>query len=315
VTKPIILVKSGGAAAFPEWQRLFAEFAPQIEARAWGDEAVDPAAVHYALVWDPEPGRLALLPNLRVIFGAGAGVDFITRDRELPKHVPLMRMATAGAAQRMGEFVCWAALSLLKGGRRIGMNQALAKWEYFEPEHTAHETAVGIMGLGHMGSRAAVMLQGLGFPVLGWSRSRKQIEGVTSFAGDAEREAFLARARILVCLLPSTPETTGILAAPLLAQLPAGAGLVNVGRGSHQRIEDILAALDSGQLSGAVLDVFEQEPLPAKHPAWAHPKLLVTPHLASLPSRRERAEHVAQAIALHERGEALPNLYDHARGY
>ncbi len=298
-----------------EWQRLFAECAPQVEVRWWGDAGVDPASVHYVLVWDPEPGRLAAMPNLRVIFGSGAGVDFITADPALPRHVPLMRMATPGAAQRMGEFVCWAALSLLKGARRIGMNQAASRWEYFEPEHTAPETPIGIMGLGHMGSRAAIMLQAMGFPVLGWSRTRKQLPGVESFAGEAERDAFLARARILVCLLPSTAETRGLIAAPLLARLPDGAGLINVGRGSHQNFDDILAALDSGKLSGALLDVFEHEPLPPTHPAWAHPKILVTPHLASLPSRRERAQHVARGIALHEAGAPLPNLYDHARGY
>lgn len=300
----------------PEWQQLFATCAPQIEVRWWDDRSVDPAAVRYVLVWDPEPGRLAALPNLRVIFGSGAGVDFITRDPHLPKQVPLMRMATPGATQRMGEFVCWAALSLLKGARRIGANQAGRKWEYFEPEFTAPETTVGVMGLGNMGSRAAQMLLGLGFPVIGWSRSRKRLSGVESFVGDgAEFEAFLAMSNILVCLLPSTPDTRGIIAAPLLAKLPRGAGLVNVGRGSHQKIADIIANLDSGQLSGAVLDVFEQEPLPPEHPAWVHPGILVTPHLASLPSRRERAQYIARGIALHEAGAPLPNLYDHTRGY
>jgi glyoxylate/hydroxypyruvate reductase A len=311
----ILLVKSGGEAAMPEWRAHFSELAPGLEVRWWDDPGVAPDRVDYVLVWDPEPGRLARLSKLGVIFGSGAGVDFITADPALPRHVPLMRMAPPGATQRMGEFVCWAALALLKDARRIGLNQAAAKWEYFEPERMATGTTVGIMGLGNMGSRAAEMLRGLGFPVLGWSRTRKDLPGVTCFAGDAERDAFLERAKILVCLLPATAETRGLIAAPLLARLPKGAGLVNVGRGSHQRIEDILAALDDGQLGGAVLDVFETEPLPADHPAWAHPKLIVTPHLASLPSRRERAQYVASAIAAHERGEALANLYDHARGY
>jgi len=138
---------------------------------------------------------------------------------------------------------------------------------------------------------------------------------VRSFVGAAERDAFLAASRVLVCLLPATPETRHILSAPLIAKLPDGAGLVNCGRGSQQKIEDIIAALDSGKLSGAVLDVFEHEPLPGDHPAWAHPKLLVTPHVASLPPRSERAAHVARLIAAHERGEPLPNRYDHDRGY
>ncbi len=299
----------------PEWRALFGRHAPDLDVRWWDDASVDPAAVHYVLVWDPEPGRLAGYPNLRVIFGSGAGVDFIARDPDLPRHVPLVRMATPGAAQRMGEYVTWAALSLLKGARRIGMGQAERRWDYFEPEWTAPETTVGIMGLGHMGAAAARMLGGIGFPVIAWSRTPKDVPGVTSHVGEAGRDAFLAATRILVCLLPATPETRGIIAKPLLDRLPDGAGLINVGRGSQQRIEDILAALDSGKLSGAVLDVFEQEPLPADHPAWTHPGLLVTPHLASLPPRSERVAHVAALIAAHGRGESLPNLYDHTRGY
>ena len=312
---PTILVKSGGERAMPEWQRHFAEFAPDLDVRWWDDAGVAPEQVDYVLVWDPEPGRIGRMPNLKLIFGTGAGVDFITADPDLPKHLPLLRMATKGSTQRMGEFVCWAALSLLKDARRVALNQAAARWKFFEPEFTARESTIGVMGLGNMGSRAAVMLQGLGFPVRGWSRSRKDLPGVTCFAGEAEFDAFLAETKILVCLLPATPETQGILSAPLLERLPKGAGLVNVGRGSHQKLDDIIAALDSGHLSGAVLDVFEKEPLAAESPAWAHPKIIVTPHIASLPSRRERAEYVAAAIADHIAGRPLPNLYDHARGY
>ncbi|WP_372623805.1 2-hydroxyacid dehydrogenase [Falsiroseomonas sp.] len=315
MTKPVLLVKSGGEAAMPEWQRHFAILAPDLDVRWWDDATVDPAAVRYVLVWDPEPGRLGRLPKLEVIFGSGAGVDFIASDPDLPRHVPLVRMATPGAAQRMGEYVTWAALSLLKGARRIGMAQAARRWDYFEPEQTATDTTVGIMGLGHMGGAAARMLQGIGFTVIGWSRTPKEVPGVRSFVAAAERGAFLAMSDIVVCLLPATPETRGILSKPLLDGMKDGAALVNVGRGSQQRIEDILAALDSGKLSGAVLDVFEQEPLPPEHPAWAHPKLLVTSHLASLPPRSERVAYVAKLIAAHERGEKLPNTYDHDRGY
>ncbi|MGG5822202.1 2-hydroxyacid dehydrogenase [Falsiroseomonas sp. HW251] len=315
MARPVLLVKSGGEAALPEWQRHFAEAGAAVEVRWWDDPAVDPASVRYVLVWDPEPGRLCRLPELRVIFGSGAGVDFITRDPDLPRHIPLVRMATPGAAQRMGEYVTWAVLSLVKNARRMAIAQAAAAWDYFELEPTAPATTVGIMGLGHMGATAARMLRALGFRVIGWSRTRKEIEGVRSFAGEAERDAFLAAAQVLVCLLPATPETRGILSKPLFDRLRDGTALVNVGRGSQQKLDDIIAALDARKLSAAVLDVFEQEPLPDGHPAWSHPRLTVTPHVASLPPRRERAAHVAQLIAMHERGEALPNTYDHARGY
>jgi glyoxylate/hydroxypyruvate reductase A len=166
-----------------------------------------------------------------------------------------------------------------------------------------------------MGLRSARMLRALGVPVIGWSRTRKAVEGIETFAGAAELPGFLARSEVLVCLLPATPETHGILAAPLLARLPRGAGLVQVGRGAQQVLPDILAALDGGHLSGAVLDVFEPEPLPPDSPAWAHPRITVTPHVASLPSRRERARYVAGCIAADRRGDPLPNLFDPERGY
>jgi glyoxylate/hydroxypyruvate reductase A len=311
----ILVVKSGGEQALPEWRAGFAEAAPHLDVRWWDEDGLDPAAIRYALVWDPEPGRLAALPGLRAIFGSGAGVDAILRDPHLPRHVPLVRCVPPEATQRMGEFVCWAVLSLNKDARRMAIAQAAATWDAFDPPFAAAAQTVGIMGLGAMGQRAAAMLRGLGIPVVGWSRTRKALDGVECFAGPAELPAFLARSEVLVCLLPATPETVGLIATPLLAQLPHGAGLVQVGRGAHQVLPDIVAALDSGQLSGAMLDVFEQEPLPADSPAWAHPRITVTPHAASLPSRHERARYIADCIARFERGEALPNLYDPERGY
>jgi len=311
----ILVVKSGGEAALAEWRGHFAEFAPGLECRWWDDPALDPAAVDFALVWDPEPGRLARLPRLRAIFGSGAGVDAIVADPDLPRHVPLVRCVPPEATQRMAEFVVWAVLSLNRDSRRMAIAQARREWDYFEAPCAATERSVGIMGLGSMGLRAAEVLRGIGVPVLGWSRTRKAIPGVECFAGWAELPGFLARSAVLACLLPATPETEGIIAAPLLAALPRGAGLVQAGRGVHQVLPDILAALDSGQLSGAVLDVFEPEPLESDSPAWTHPRVTVTPHVASLPSRRERARYVAGCIARLGRGEPLPNLFDPARGY
>ena len=311
----ILVVKSGGEAALAEWRACFADHAPGLELRWWDDPSLDPAAVDYALVWDPEPGRLARMPRLKAIFGSGAGVDLIAADPLLPRHLPLVRCVPPEATQRMGEFVVWSVLSLNKDARRMAIAQARCEWDYFEPPFAALAQTVGVMGLGAMGRRAAEMLRAIGIPVIGWSRSRKAIPGMECFAGEEELPAFLARCEVLVCLLPATPETRGILAAPLISRLPRGAGLVQVGRGVQQVLPDILAALDEGQLSGAVLDVFEPEPLPPDSPAWTHPRVTVTPHVASLPSRRERARYVAACIARHERGEPLPNLYDHARGY
>ena len=281
----------------------------------WFDAAVSPADVEYVFVWQPPPGRLAALPNLRLILSSGAGVDHITADPHWPRHVGIVRMGGAETVQRMNEYVCLAVLALLRDMPRIIAGQAARRWDNLDAGRCATETRVGVMGLGNLGAAAARALAGLGFVVAGWSRSAKSIPGVESFAGEGARDAFLARSDILVCLLPDTPDTRGMVRAETIALLPPGAAVVNAGRGGHVVLPDVLAALDGGHLSGAVLDVFETEPLPAKHPVWAHPKVIVTPHVASLASRRARAEYVAEAITTFERGGTPPNLYDPQRGY
>ena len=311
----ILLVKSGGEAALPEWQAAFAACALDLEVRWWDDPEVPPDQVAYVVVWAPEPGRLAALPNLRLILSSGAGVEHITRDPAWPRHLPIVRMGGEEVQQRMGEYVCLGALALLRDLKRIVAAQTDRRWDNFDAARTAAQTRVGIMGLGNLGERAAEMLLGLGFQVSGWSRSRKQVPSVESFAGHAELPAFLAGSDILACLLPETPDTRGVLCAETLAQLPQGAGVLNAARGTHVVVQDLIAALDAGHLSGAVLDVFEQEPLPQDNPVWSHPKILVTSHLASQASRRARARFVVGCIEAFTRGEKVPNLYDPARGY
>jgi glyoxylate/hydroxypyruvate reductase A len=311
----VLLVKSGGEAALGDWQRWFAAFAPGLDVRWWHDATVDPHAVRYVLVWEPEPGRLATLPKLEVVFSSAAGVDHITRDPTWPAHLPLIRMGTDEIAQRMGEYVCLGALGLMRGIKRILANQATGTWEYFETDYSATDLRAGVMGMGNLGQRGAAMLRALGFRTAGWSTTRKTLDGVESFAGAGEFDAFLARTDILVCLLPDTPATSGVINAATIARLPPGAAVINAGRGSHVVLPDLIAALDAGHLSGAMLDVFTPEPFPADEPAWAHPKIIVTPHLAAFGSRREKARYVAAAIAAYGSGETLPNRYDAARGY
>ena len=311
----VLLVKSGGEKAVPEWQGHFAEAAPGLDVRWWDDPTVRPEDVDYVLVWEPDAGRLAAMPNLRMILSTAAGVDHITRDPAWPAHLPLVRMGGEETGQRMGEYVCMACLALLRYFRRVTLSQHAQVWDYFENPRCALDVRVGVMGLGNLGSRSAMMLAALGFQVAGWSRSVKTLPGVECFTGAEERDAFLRRSDILVCLLPDTPETRGILCAETLDRLPRGAGLVNVGRGGHLVLDDLRAALDSGQVSGAFLDVFDPEPLPAGHWLWAHPKVIVSPHVAALASVRGRSRMVADAIAAFERGEAPPGLYDPGRGY
>jgi glyoxylate/hydroxypyruvate reductase A len=311
----ILLVNSGGEAAVGDWRTLFAAVAPHLDVRWIDDPSVRPEDVAYAFVWAPRPGFLASLPKLRLIISSGAGVDHITSDPTWPSHVGIVRMGGDETAQRMGEYVCLGALALLRGLPRIIAAQRARTWDHFDSLRTAAETRVGIMGMGNLGVRAAGMLGALGFAVAGWSRSRKAVPGVEGFAGADELPAFLARTDLLVNLLPDTPETKGAIRAETMALLPKDAGIVNAGRGPQLVLPDLLAALDAGHLSGAVLDVFDVEPLASSDPAWVHPKVIVTPHLASLASRPARVRYVAEAIAAFERGETPPNVFDPRRGY
>ncbi len=314
-TRPVLLVKSGGEAAMPEWRRHIGEAAPGLDIRWWDDPEVDSAAVHYVLVWEPEPGRLARLPNLRLILSDAAGVGHILRDPDLPPGVPIVRMVSVETAQRMGEYACLACLALLRDLPRSIANQRARLWEEFTPDRTAQGTRVGVMGMGQLGRRAAEMLAAIGFRVAGWSASRKISAEIESFAGEADLSVFLARSDIVVNLLPETPATRAILRAETLALLPPGAGVVNAGRASHVVLADLLAALDRGRLRGAVLDVFGREPLPADDPAWTHPRVIVTAHGAAYDTLAGRARQAAATILADQRGETPPHLYDPRRGY
>jgi glyoxylate/hydroxypyruvate reductase A len=311
----LLLVKSGGEKAVSDWQNCFRKADPRIDVRSWNDPAVNPEDVRYVVVWEPEEGRLSQMTGLRAVFSSAAGVDHITCVSDWPRHLPLIRMGGDETAQRMGEYIAWGCLSLLRDTRSFALAQPEQRWKHKDTPFSARHRTVGIMGLGNLGTAAARMLQGLNFTVQGWARSHKDIPGVRSFAGAAELPAFLAGTDILVSLLPSTPETAGLIDAAVLAQLPAGAGLVSAGRGQHVVEPDLIAALDAGHLSGAVMDVFATEPLPAGDPLWTHPKVTVTPHVASMATRQDRAAYVAGAIAAQEAGLPLPNVYDPERGY
>ncbi len=315
MTQPILLVRSGGAAALPEWQSAFAAVMPDLEVRWWDDATVDAVRVHYVLVWEPEPGRIARLPNLRAVFSAAAGVDHLVRDPDLPKHLPIVRMGADEIAQTVAEYVCLGALACLRDLPRIVAGQRERRWETFNVPRTARHTRVGIMGLGRIGLASAAMLSPIGFAVHGWSRTAREGGTVPCRAGMASLDAFLAESEILVGLLPDTPETRGLLDARRLAMLPRGAGVVSAGRGTLIVQPALLAALDSGALSCAVLDVFPEEPLPPADPAWSHPRVIVTGHVAGNASRPSRAASVAENIRRLERGEMPDTLYDPARGY
>ena len=295
------------------WCAALRRQAPELEVRMW-DAPGDVADIEFALVWKPERGVLRTFPNLKAIFSIGAGVDHLFTDPDLPEGVPVVRMVEPELTRGMTEYVVMHVLCHHRRQRLIEANQRAQVWDVIESP-TAPSRKVGIMGLGELGAAAARALVALEFDVAGWSRTAKDISGVACFHGEAGMADFLARSEILVCLLPLTPQTEGILNADLFNRLPRGAGLINAARGGHQIEEDILVALDSGQLSEATLDVFRGEPLPAGHPFWSHPLVTVTPHNASLTDPDGAVRQVMANIARIRHGEPPTNIVDPKAGY
>jgi len=297
-----------------EWAAAFQGF--DIEVRDWKAHEMREAAaeIDYALVWHPEPGALARLPNLKLIFSLGAGIDHLTGDGRVPPGVPVIRMVEETLTAGMTEYVLYQVLRFHRAMPEYEHNQRRRLWREL-PQIPARRRRVGILGLGVLGGAAATALVSLGFDVAGWSRTEKRLAGVTSCAGNRQLPAFLARTDILVCLLPLTPETACIINAANLAQLPQGAFVINAGRGGHCVEADLLAALDSGHLAGAALDVFPSEPLPQHSPLWRHPRVSITPHAASKTLPASSARHVIDNITRFRAGRAVGPLADFARGY
>ncbi|MCG8708260.1 glyoxylate/hydroxypyruvate reductase A [Brenneria sp. 4F2] len=310
-----LLIKSGGSAAFPQWVSGFQRILPHLAVREWDDPTVDPESVRYALVWQPEPGRLARYPNLQVIFSSAAGVDHILADSELPSDCPIVRMVMPETQQMMAEFVAMAALMLMRRMPHFIRLQQDLCWREPTDSPQARRRRVGIMGLGALGAHVAQYLRRIEFQVNGWSREAKSLSGIDCFAGQAQLPAFLAATDILVCLLPDTEQTRGIINTATLNALPAGSSFINVGRGTHVVEADLLAALNRGQLSNALLDVFAHEPPEQTSPFWRHPQVMMTPHCAASPSYADRARHVAEIIADYESGQPLRNRFDRSKGY
>ena len=295
------------------WSGQLGRLMPRLDVRIWPDIG-DPAEIDYALVWRPEPGLLAALPNLKLILSLGAGIDHILCDPALPAGVPITRLVDPYLTDAMSEYVVLQVLRLHRHDLDYRAQQQAGIWREL-PQKNAGERPVGILGFGEIGQDAGRKLAALGFPVSGWSRHERTVAGFSNFAGPAGLPQLLAQTEILVCLLPLTEETQGILNARTFAVLPRGAGLVNAGRGAHLVEEDLIPALDSGQLSAAALDVFREEPLPPGHPFWQHPRILVTPHIAGITNPQTAAPIILDNIRRFEQGRPLLNQVDPARGY
>lgn len=301
-----------------DWRERFQALLPELPVVVLG-EPFDRRAVHYVASWKHPEGSLAGLPNLAAIFSLGAGVDHIFADSRLPD-VPIARVVDPDLTTRMSEYVVLHCLMHLRQQRRYERQQLAKSWDDDRYQSAARSVRVGIMGLGELGLDAARKLQVMGFDVAGWSRSPKSVDGLATFSGEDGMAPFLARTDILVSLLPLTPETRGVLNAELLAGLArdgrlGGPFLINAGRGGLQVEADILAALESGTLKGATLDVFETEPLPADSPLWSHPAVTVTPHNAAMSEPEAVATLIAAQIRRLQAGEPLDHIVDPAKGY
>ncbi len=270
-------------------------------------------AADYAVVWAPPQAFLDEQPQLKALLNIGAGVDALMKLR-LPPGALVVRLDDAGMSVQMAEYVCHAVIRHFRELDGYEADVREGNWSYRRPRSRA-EFPVGIMGLGVLGQRVAQALRSFEFPVNGWSRSPRAVQGVTCFSGDAGLPDFLAASRGLVCLLPLTPDTQNILNHDHLSRLQAGGYVINVARGAHVVDEDLLALVDSGHLAGATLDVFRVEPLPADHPFWKHPKITVTPHTSARTLRDETIAQIVGKIKALERGEAVAGLVDPSRGY
>ena len=295
---PVLLFKSEGRAE--PWLAAFAELMPDLEVRLWPNIG-RPDQIDYAYLYQAPAGFFTGMVNLKAVFSLGAGVDHILADPSLPRQVPISRVVDPELTQRMIEYVVLAVLYHHRRWPEILANQHQAHWRPLGTP-AAGGRRVGIMGLGQLGQAAAAALAALGFNVAGWARMPSVLPRVETFDGADQLAPFLARSDILVCLLPLTPATAGILNAATFAALPSGAAVINCARGGHLVEADLLAALDGGRLSGATLDVFETEPLPPDHPFWHHPNITVTPHVASLSSPLARARLVVDSIRRVETG-------------
>jgi len=295
--------------AEPWLQGLQAAF-PQAEIAVWQPGA--PVA-DYAVVWAPPQQFMDEQQGIQALFNIGAGVDALLQ-RRLPPGALVVRLDDAGMAVQMAEYVCHAVIRHFREFDQYEASMRAGQWAYRKPR-LRQDLPVGVMGLGVLGERVAKALAQFEFPVNGWSRSPKVIDGIRAFSGQDGFNDFLAASRVLVNLLPLTPETQDILRRDTLARLQPGGYLINVARGAHLVEDDLLALLDSGHLAGATLDVFRTEPLPVGHPFWSHPRITLTPHTSARTLLGESIAQIVGKIAALERGEAIAGVVDPVRGY
>jgi glyoxylate/hydroxypyruvate reductase len=310
----ILLATNFAEAEYSVWVPVLRAALPSETVQRADASGVDLSTVDIALVANPPPGLLARLPNLRFIQSLWAGVDALLADATTPSHVPLARMVDPMMSQAIAETALWATLSLHRGFFDYAAQQERCCWEQLA-QRRAEDVCVAVLGLGEMGRTAALRLAANGYRVSGWNTRALDVPGVRTLSGGAALSALLGEAEIVINLLPLTAATRGLFNRDLFSRMRRGASLVNLGRGGHVVEADLLAALASGPLNRAVLDVFATEPLPAGHAFWTHPRISVLPHVAALSDTRGSAQIVARNVAAFRAGTALAHLVDRSRGY
>jgi len=290
------------------------QYVPNLDVRTWPNVG-NTSDITYAALWLPPEGLFASLPNLTHIFALSAGVDRLLRAPDLPNHVPIYRLIEGGMSTPMSEYVLYGVLQAQRQMHLLSDAQNAKQWMRDAIEPLAAQWQVGILGAGVLASAVAKRLIMNGYPVRTWSRSRKKLDSVTSYAGQEEFNDFCTGLNTVVCLLPLTPETEAIMDQTFFAKLPKGTSLINVARGEHCIDKDLIDALDSGQISSALLDVFQQEPLPETHPFWSHPRVQITPHIAAPTSGAVAAVQVAKGVADAVAGRTPAGLVKRQVGY
>lgn len=303
----------------PLWVQALRQAMPQAHIEDWSVmDAVPQAArqagdADYAMAWSPPQEFIDAQKRIKALFNIGAGVDALMKLR-LPGHVPVIRLDDAGMGAQMVDYVCHYLLRHVREFDQYEAAQSTSQWKQREARDRL-DFPVGVMGLGVLGERVAQMVRQFGFPVLGWSRSPRNAQGVRCFHGAGQFKDFLGATRVLVCLLPLTSQTRDILNFGSLSSLRPGGYLINVARGALLVEEDLIRLIDQGHLAGATLDVFRTEPLPAAHPFWKHPAIQVTPHISAQTLPEESIAQIAGKIKSLERGEAVAGVVDLKRGY
>ncbi|MQA38242.1 2-hydroxyacid dehydrogenase [Rugamonas aquatica] len=296
------------------WIKDFAKYLPEAEVEIWhAGEKNRPC--DYAVVWSPPEAMLPELAQVKAIFVTGAGVDALLKFNDaLPSHIPIIRLEDAGMALQMAEYVTHSVLRYFRRLDEYEVQARAGQWLPL-PQHPKEDFAIGVLGMGVLGTRVLEALAPFGFPLRGWSRTEKSMAGVQCFHGAEGLDTFLRGSRVLVCMLPLTQDTNNLVNRTNMSKLPQGSYLINVARGAHVAEPDLLSLIKSGHIAAATLDVFRNEPLPAQHPFWQEPRITITPHISALTLRRESVQQIAEKIRKTAKGETAAGVVDRNRGY